>query len=730
VAACLTPSVKPGQNEPTSFLPADTPSRVAVEMLGEHFGQTVGLSEAVIIFERRGEALTHRDLRAIEKIAARIARKSRKHTGRKDLEGVSVRSPRSFPLPRSPYISQATDRGQAALIKVNIPANFITARSARIVRYIRSILARESLPSGLSATVTGSGAFGLDYALAAKKSHRRTFIVTVIAVIVILMVVYRAPLAALVPLGAISIAAVIALYLLAAGNAYLGMTTGLAEKIFTVVLLYGAGTDYSLMLISRHREFLQEGVERRQATARALAATGPAILASAGTDIIGLLMLSFASYRLFQSAGPAIAMALLVALLAAVTLVPAVVALIGRRVYWPSHPVGLVGGPRARRPAVWRKVAQVVTSRPGTVLAVALAVLAVPAVRGARLTWVYDTLADLGSGYGAARGAQIAQRHWPIGEIAPVQVLISTSGPTSAEKWRDVSAAITPAIGQVRKKRAGDGVRDVRSLTSPLGENIDLITRGILALPVARKKVQTEYLSADKSAMRLEVVLDQPSLTLEAMGLVDSIRDTIAERLRLAGLDARIHLAGATAQMMDTRNVTGRDFYLIAGLALGVIFVIVWLLLRDAWLSAFMVASTVISYFAILGVSYWVFTGLFGAAGLDWKVRVFLFVVMVAVGQDYNIFLAARLSQEARLMEVRRATRHAIIHTGPVISSCGLIMAATLGSLMTGDIVLLKQLGFALALGMLVDTFLVRSLVLPAFVALTGRTGKSGRLRS
>ena len=211
-----------------------------------------------------------------------------------------------------------------------------------------------------------------------------TLILTV--VIVILLVVYRAPLAALVPLGAISIAAVIALYLLAAGNAYLGMTTGLAEKIFTVVLLYGAGTDYSLMLISRHREFLQEGVEHRQAAARALAATGPAILASAGTDIIGLLMLSFASYRLFQSAGPAIAMALLVALLAAVTLVPAVVALVGRRVYWPTHPVGLVGGPRPRRPAVWRRVARVVTSRPGTVLAVALVALAVPAMRGARLT--------------------------------------------------------------------------------------------------------------------------------------------------------------------------------------------------------------------------------------------------------------------------------------------------------------------------------------------------------
>jgi RND superfamily putative drug exporter len=219
-------------------------------------------------------------------------------------------------------------------------------------------------------------------------------------------------------------------------------------------------------------------------------------------------------------------------------------------------------------------------------------------------------------------------------------------------------------------------------------------------------------------------------MTIQAMSIVAEIRNVLVDQLTAENFKASVHIAGATAQTMDIRTVTSADFYRIAALALGVIFLIVWLLLKDVILSGFMVFSTLLSYWSTLGITYWVFTGLLGVAGLDWKVEIFLFVIMMAVGQDYNIFLAARVSQEARRMKPRRACRHAIVYTGPVISSCGLIMAATLGSLMVGDMALLKQLGFAMALGMLIDSFVVRPLVLPAFIALTGRTGQKGSLHS
>jgi len=774
LAIVFEPDEKSARKEPTSFLPADTPTRVAVTKLTTHFGHTVGLSEAIVVFRRDGGPLADTDYKAIDSLAERFRGTSHELLGFEDLDGVDIRSPgylKGVPPLSNPYIATARPDGQAALIKISIPANFITSRSARIVKHVRSILdsEKDKLPEGLSVSVTGSSAFGLDYARAAEKSHVRTFAVTIGAVVLILLLIYRAPLAALIPLGGISAAAVIALTLLKVGNIYLGMSTGLAETIFTIVLLYGAGTDYTLLLMSRQREFLTAGVPHREATSEALNHTFSALLASAGTDTAGLLMLTFADYGLFCSAGPAIAVALLVALLAVVTLVPAIVAIIGKSIYWPAHPGRIDQKTATARSIGWQRIASLVTARPGTVLAIALIVLTIPAVKGANIKWVYDTLADLDGQYEAARGARCVQEHWPIGEIAPVNVLIEAPDAIEHEEWVAFSKKATTVLGGVSGGN-GKAVHNIRSLAKPLGKSIDPATEAFLnaamstkappktpktqpkraglldllqngargiadelmrgRLDAARKGTLAEYVSRDRTAMRIEIILDKPAMTLQAMSIVETIRSTLTATLADEGFKAHVHIAGATAQTMDIRNVTGADFYRIAVLALGVIFLIVWLLLKDVILSGFMVFSTLLSYFSTLGVTYWAFTWLFGAAGLDWKVEIFLFVIMMAVGQDYNIFLAARVSQEARRMKPRRACRHAIVYTGPVISSCGLIMAATLGSLMVGDMALLKQLGFAMALGMLIDSFIVRPLVLPAFIALTGRTGREGSLHS
>jgi len=714
------PSVDPSANQPESFLPSDTPHGLAMAAMKQAFPQSSGLSEAAVVFERPGDPLTSVDRVAIEAVATRIALPSGM-ADLGDLAGISVRSPASILLKPNPLLSQANEAGQAGLVIVSIPANFVTMRSDRIVDHIYQVLSEVELPAGLKASVTGSSGFGHDYADSAETSHARTLRVTVVAVIVILLLVYRSPLAALVPLVAISMAAFVAMKALAAAQQF-GLAVGTAERIFVVVLIYGAGTDYSLFFISRFREFLEEGVSPADSSARALNATFPAILASAGTDTAGLLMLCFAQYGIFRTTGPAVAVALLVALVAAVTLVPAMVALAGRGVFWPARP-----SPKAAkalgigRKKIWLNVARAVTSRPATALAVALVVLVIPALRGAKLTWVYDTLTELRRNENApvgnaAVGIDTARRHWPVGEISPVGVLITTGREVNAQDWRLTSEELTGALRRL------DGVRNVRSFTSPLGKEVSAVGQAAAQL-LAKPKIRAEYLSADSKAMRLSVILDETGFSLAAMELLARVRRTVEQHVgKIEG--AEVHLTGATAEMADTKAVTQRDFYRVAILALAVIFLMVVALLRDALLSAFMVASTVLSYFATLGVAYWAFAGLLGQEGLDWKVEVFLFVVMVAVGVDYNIFLASRLAQEARRLPCKLATCRAIIHTGPVISSCGLIMAATLGSLMAGDLQLLRQLGLALALGMLIDTFLVRPVLLPAFVVLTGRTGR------
>jgi len=721
----FVPPVDPRVNQPSGFLPDDSPYARAAAAMSESFPENSGLSQGVIVFERRSGELTAADLAAIERIAQRIAQPS-SIADHSDLAGIRIRSPRSFLTHPNPMKSDLTDTGQGALVVIGIPANFITLRSDRIVDHIYSVLSQEGVPYGLEVSVTGSSGFGHDYADAAESSHARTLRVTLVAVIVILLLVYRSPVAALVPLTAISLAAFVAMKILGVAQ-HFGMQVGTAERIFVIVLLYGAGTDYSLFFISRFREFTEEGLTTTSAASRALGATFPAIFASAGTDTAGLMMLCFAEYGIFRTTGPAVGVALVVALLGSVTLVPSLVAIGGDRLFWPGKLIpGSVRTWGLGKRRFWPSVARMVTGRPASVLVVVLVLLSIPAWRGLRLRWVYDTLTELdvrgdeviGN---AAGGIEAVRRHWPVGQIAPVQVLIKTKGPRTYDQWRSAVDRLTAGL------EALPGTVSVRSLTRPLGAKGEKLT-DVIVSKLAADEITAEYLGKDMTATRLAVILEDPAFSLSAMESVALIRGVVEASLTTGilgpGGGTEVHIAGGTAEMIDTRAVTQSDFIRVAALSLGVIFLMVLGLLRDAVLSAFMVASTVLSYFAVLGISYWVFSGLLGSEGLDWKVEVFLFVVMVAVGVDYNIFLASRLAQEARRLSPKLATCRAIIHTGPVISSCGLIMAATLGSLMAGELTLLRQLGFALALGMLIDTFLVRPLLLPAFAALTRRTGK------
>jgi len=821
------------RQEVRSFLPADSPFLRAVAQFEESFPANAGLSRAVVIFERRDGELTPADQAVILAAAGRILAPLANDEHLADLEGVRLTSPADYSplpwragglLPRNPFVSDITSDGQAAILRVQIPANYVTTTSARTVEHIRHVLSemqnqthgthnagempasRETdatpWPAGLSVAVTGSSGVGFDYAQAARAGERQTLLATLAAVTVILLLVYRSPLAAAVPLVCISLAAIVATRLLSLGH-YAGLHIGLAENIFVVVLIYGAGIDYSLLYISRFREYAEgglrgEGVSPSRpagilattkrsddglpapdgedestystdhtdgthsaggtpaprdptpaACSQALSATLPAIAAAAGINILGLLMLAFARFTIFRSTGHAVAIALTVALAAALTLLPACVGSLGGRLFWPTR---IRQGVRPSR--LWTAVGDVVTRRPGLVLIVTLLALSAPAYLGTRQHWVYDTLEALHAhdedGVGnSARGAEIAQRHWPIGELAPVETLITTSKPLTASQWRDLTRAVRDDLKTLplpqRHRRdvftpvpAGDApanaVVNIRSLADPLGWGQPLPALGQLMKGVD-DNINKTYLSDDRRATYMELILATQPFSLQAMDAIDDIRHharaAAEQALRELGIaaDVNVYFAGPTAETAATRDVTQRDFYLVAGLVLGVILVMLLALLRDIVLSLWMIGSTILSYFATLGLCSLVFVTLGPFNGLDWKLEIFLFVVMVAVGQDYNIFLATRLMQErAAGLSVRDAARRAMTFTGPVISSCGLIMAATLGSLMVGELALMVQLGFAMALGMLIDTFLVRPLLLPAFCCVTGRTGRRKRI--
>ncbi|MFP4141606.1 MAG: MMPL family transporter [Planctomycetota bacterium] len=739
----FTPRIDPSENERQQFLPPHTDYVKAVKLWGKAFWKDEALSQAVIVFERSAGPLSADDRVAIERVAEYVrhgAAPGEPNALRPgDMEEVTVVSPGSVGVPElplvnkpivpNPQIAPGGPSGQAATIMVNLPSNFISLHADRFIGYLHELLTRVDLPEGLEVAVSGSAGFGSDYALSAKRSHERTSVVTLIAVIVILLIVYRAPVAAAIPLAGIGMASVVVLKSLSLGE-LVDFHTGTAERIFVFVLMYGAGIDYSVLLISRYRESLQEAMPPARAAIKALDASLPAIAASAGTDAAGLMMLSFGQFGIFVTTGPAVGLSLLVAAAASITLVPALLAIFGRWVFWPAPTdrwrAGLARDVMDRR-RVWPTLAKIVTRRPVLILCLAVLLLAAPVVRGATVPWLYDALSGFRvekrpNGVGnAASGVEMAARHWPRGEIAATTALIHAGEPHDAETWLALSKQLSNALDAV------DDVSSVRTLAEPFGKSASP-WQNFLAREFGGAAVAEKYLSPDGKTLRVDVVLGLSPLTPEAMDVFEEVRSATRGALADSPVDANAHFAGATAEMVDVRKVTRRDMLVISLLTMGTIFVLVYLLLRDAVLSGFMIVATLLSYFATLGVSWWVLTTVLGEPGLDWKVEIFLFVVMVAVGQDYNIFLAARLAEESKHLPTGPAVRRALVHTGPVISSCGIIMAATLGSLMVGELGLMMQLGFALSAGMLIDTFLIRPMLLPAFAVLTNHTGRKGRV--
>jgi RND superfamily putative drug exporter len=720
----LVPQPPPMAGLTTDMLPADSPFNQAVAQMARYFPDKSSVSQAAVVLERPDGLLTDADRAYAEQIAEAIADPRRGGLPAEVRSRLTVRSPGALAIMGKANPLRSSD-GRATIVSVNLPYSHASTQAVQIVNDIHAALGERARPPGLSAAVTGSAAYGRDYIVATERSHDRIVVLTIVVIVVILLAVYRAPLAAIVPLVGIGLAAALTTKLMIAGRV-LGLGSGTAERLFMLVLLFGAGVDYSMLFISRYREFIGALHPPRDAFVRALDASFGAIVCSAAATAGGLATLCFVRFGLFRDVGPAIVLALVVAAAASVTVVPALVVIIGPRVFWPARPgqsavsgqaaggASVIGWLERMRDRTWPAVAAFVTRRPVLVLLATFIALAMPATRGGRLTWVYDAQGSLTGTYDAVRGIAMVERHWPAGETAPLTVLATAEARHTSTRWTSACARIVAAI------RGIAGVAEVRSLSTPLGLHADPSRLAALKSMAGNRRLRREFISADGRATWLSVVLKSGPQTPSSLAAAVQIHAAAQQALSQEGIQARIHLTGPTAETLDLREVSQEDFRRTAIGAMAVIFLIVLVLLRDVLLSAFMVAATVLGYVATLGLTYWTFAA-FGQHGLGWEVQVFLYIVMVAVGQDYNIFFAVRLAQEGERLAPVQATEQALIHTGRVISSCGLIMAATLGSMMAGDVRMLRQLGFALALGMLIDTFIIRPLLLPSFIVLTRR---------
>ncbi|MDR3618680.1 MAG: MMPL family transporter [Paludisphaera borealis] len=730
------------KDDDVRFFPRDYPSVVGQELLERGFPRDAASSQLVFVFERRSGPLTPADLAAVEQHAAEFYKFSESTPSL----GVKKLDTHRTPVIGPRLIGSAHEGpGQAVLTIVSLNGTYLSKKTRLAVDQILEYLAEHpALPDGLQRTVTGSAVVGHDMNTAANESLDNTTKTTIILVVVILLLVYRSPLLAMVPLVTIGFSVVVSMKTIAGLTEIPGLAFQVINitKVFIIVVLFGAGTDYCLFLIARYREELARGRSRQDALNEAIVQVGGALAASAGTVIVGLGMLYFSSFAKIRYTGPAIALSLSIALFAALTLAPVMLSWLGGAIFWPFRPPHHTPGADREAESLeqvpmtgfWIWVANLVVRHPAPILVVSLAVLAPLAYIGARTTASYSQLADLDPDRPSVVGASVIRRYFAVGELSPTTALVENPkvdfrSPEGREKVDEVS----------RRLLAIPGVAEVRSLTQPLGappvsdDQKSMLQR--MAERAMRGAVDGRYVSTKapdakdvNHITRFDVVFKTDPFSKPTLDALDLLDQTLVAAGRpgepLHGA-VGIGTAGSTSAVNDLMRVTSGDQRRMYFLVTFGVYVILVGLLRRPGVCLYLIFTVVLGYLASLGVTELVFRGLHHSTepwgGLDWTVGFFLFVILVAVGEDYNILLMARVIEEEKKYGVIEGTRRAVAHTGGIISSCGLIMAGTFGSMLTGTLTSLRELGFSLGLGILLDTFLVRPILVPAFVVLMDR---------
>ena len=913
-----------GSADETSFLPKDAESLAARQVIAKAFPNDSAPTTALIVFSRSG-GLTDADRAAIEGLRPYF-----EGSGHPD---AVLRYVTAENTPSLASMFRSTD-GVVELARVDMSTPSFLPRTNAAINAVRAHLADSGvLPSGLSAQVTGQAGIGRDYLQAIEDGTSRTTLVTIFLVVLVLLLIYRAPLAALAPLMTIGSAFLVSrgvLGFLAQG----GWQLSSVLDSFIVVLVFGVGTDYTIFLISRFREELgRNGNE--DAVRVTVSRIGAVITASAATVIVGLTSMLAARFGMIQTTGPALAITIFITLLAGLTLTPSLLAIFGRRLFWPLHEKTRTASDEDR--GFWAALARRITARPGLLAGLVLVLLVIPALGLPMLKENFDVLNELPAGAESRQGFETLSQHLAEGQLMPLTVLIKEPG-SSATAFSSRQGLTD--IGALEKSIAAlPNVQTVRSLVDPLGAgtvsdllrpsvqlantaaalrkpsstdinvqlsdaslagvqssvgyvgglaaafpnlssdeleaaNSDLATlsSGLVAarkqalvanqldavaaqlqaavsapassdtaaqlaalksyldeLGAAQPAVKplSSYQSAESAVAALAASAnpiafaqllgavgdlstwfkDQPTQFYFAPTSVTPSADMVAAQQAMAAARARLpgeldglaaafgpndlyappdllaayvsgdgtvarlyvttstnpydtksfatvrdlrallatdpghfgtvagvagagsgtaaaapqaYVGGATAEFADVQDTISADFLRVAAITIIGILIVLMLLLRALVAPVYLVLTVLLSYAMSLSVSALILQHVFGQAGVNYFIPLMVFVLLVALGSDYNIFLMSRVREESSTRELRSGIRVASARTGTVITSAGLILAGTFGALVTSPLQLLFQVGLAVGLGVLIDTFVVRSLLVPAITAFIG----------
>jgi putative drug exporter of the RND superfamily len=653
-----------------SFLPQSAESTEVVRTLNEDFdgGET---TQGLILYQR-DHGLSAQDRQKIAADATAFG-----HAGEQELP---LTEPPAVPFSASgkPSPVQVSQDGAVAYTVLTVPTDF--DKQGDWGKSVRDIV-DQGRPDGMRTYVTGDLGFSADADEVFGSIDTKLLLATVVLVLVLLGAIYRAVLVALSPLIVVFFA-----YTIAGGVIYLlaksGETVSSNSTSILIVLMFGVGTDYCLLLVSRYRELLHSVEDKHEAMRLALTRSGPAIFASGLTVTLAMLTLRLADAGNTSSLGPVAAIGVFSAMVAGLTLLPAILTCFGRRGFWPRKSIVAYDPEHAAkaRQGLWRRFGDKVLQRPGTALIATVGVFVAGALGLLAYKVDYSTTTFFKESVESVEGFKVLGKAFPQGTLAPMTVL-------------------------VENENGGVNTADLRTAV----QKIEAVNGVASATP-------TGLYSGDGRIASIDVVLDSDPLKADSLDVVPTLRNAAADLgPGLTGL-----VGGTTAINYDFDKATKSDLELIAPIALLLIAIILAVLLRALIAPLVLIASVVLSFLCTLGLSILFIRFVVGDAGFDASIPTFAFIFLVALGIDYTIFLMARVREESIHHGTREGMLRALAATGPVITSAGIILAGTFSVLMTLPVTFTFDLGFMVALGILLDTFIVRTIMVPAAVELIG----------
>jgi len=642
----------------TSFLPDSYESVQAQQLAEQAFPQASGSTVIGVVKRADGGPLTDADVGRVQQLAQRLS------AAGIDRVAAAQTAPQAVSPNRSVQLVTVALQGTPQDDAVVAALGQVRQRSAEALE-----------GSGLRIGYTGDVALFADSEEAFTDAERIVGIATVVLIVGLQLLIFRSPIAALFPIVSVGLVFTLAQSLIAAAGKLFDFQVGTELTTLLTVVLFGIGTDYILFLLFRFRERLRAGDDPKVAIATAVERVGQAIASAAGVVIIAFSAMLLASLGFFTTLGPSLAVAVALMLLAALTLIPALLALTGPRVFWPSR-----SWQRAPRAPVFARLGGLVARRPVLVALASGAVVVALAAGTLGFRQNYDFVSQLPSDTESRKAFADLQSGFPAGALNPTQVYVRGDQPLDTAALTRLGASLqqVPGVGQV----------------------------------------QPPQLSPDRRVGQVDLLLAMNPSSAQALDLVGPLRDAAHAA---APPGTTVLVGGTTSATADLRQATGRDLVVIFPVAGILIAIVLALLLRSLVAPIYLMLAVMGGYAASLGAAVFIFQGLGGEPGVLFLLPILVYLFVVAIGTDYNILMIARLREEAAAGNPPRAAADlAVEHAGPSVVSAGVILAGTFGSLLLAGVAFLTQMGVAVTVGIVLAAFVISVFLVPAVTALIG----------